>query len=97
VRKRFDSTSKRAIHLVSGASVLTRLRIRFSAFVASCDAAQHLAADRVRSPIKGNRMSFALLATKCSDAIRLIIFLQESFFAAAKNENAARWSGVHIH
>jgi hypothetical protein len=85
-RKLFDVTSKQAIHVVRGVSLLTRVGIRFSLVVVACDAAQHLAPDRVPGPIKANRMSFALLTTKCSDAIRLKIFLEDFLLLSPKTK-----------
>ena len=75
-RKLFDSTSKQAIHVVRGVSLLTRVRFRLSFFVAACHAAQHLAPDRVLSAIKAIRMLFAQLTAKCSDAERSKIILE---------------------
>jgi hypothetical protein len=85
-RKLFDSTSKQAIHVVRGVSVLTRVRNRFSLFVFAIGTAQHLAPDRALGSIKGNRMSFALLATKCSDAIRLKFFLEDFLSLSPKKK-----------
>ena len=85
-RKHFALGLKQAIHVVRGVSLLTRVGIRLSLSLVASDAAQHLAPDRWPGPIKGNRMLFALLTTKCSDAIRSKFFLEDFLLSSPKKK-----------